>query len=86
MEFSPDDNFLAFRNGSYPVHSDNMPNTVWVYDLRRLDFASIINFVKPVRCFKWSPAENLLCITTGTSHIYFWTGEDRLMTACDLPY
>lgn len=61
-----------------------MPNTVWVYDIKRLDFAFIVNFMKPVRSFKWSPTESLLCITTGTSHIYFW--NDGVMNSCDLPY
>lgn len=54
--------------------------------MQALDYASVVNFVKPVRNFKWSPTESLLCITTNTNHIYFWSGGDRLITACDVPY
>jgi hypothetical protein len=63
-----------------------MPNTVWIYDMRQLDYVSIINFSKPVKTFKWSPTDNNLCITTGTAFIHFWSGSDRLINSCDLPY
>ncbi|KAM8790266.1 WD repeat-containing protein WRAP73 [Rhynchonycteris naso] len=66
LAFSPDNYFLATRN-------DNVPNAVWIWDVRRLRLFVVLEHLSPVRSFQWDPQQPRLAICTGSSKVYLWS-------------
>ncbi|XP_012589976.1 PREDICTED: WD repeat-containing protein WRAP73 [Condylura cristata] len=66
LAFSPDNYFLATRN-------DNVPNAVWIWDVRKLRLAVVLEQQAPVRAFQWDPRRPRLAVCTGGSKVYLWS-------------
>ncbi|XP_057355625.1 WD repeat-containing protein WRAP73 isoform X5 [Manis pentadactyla] len=66
LAFSPDSYFLATRN-------DNVPNAVWIWDVRKLRLFAVLEQLRPVRSFHWDPQQPRLAICTGGSKVYLWS-------------
>lgn len=66
LAFSADSYFLATRN-------DNVPNTVWVWDIQKLRLLVVLEQLAPVRSFLWDPQQPRLAICTGGSKVYLWS-------------
>ncbi|XP_037002845.2 WD repeat-containing protein WRAP73 isoform X2 [Artibeus jamaicensis] len=66
LAFSPDSCFLATRN-------DNVPNAVWIWDVRKLRLFVVLEQLGPVRAFQWDPQQPRLAICTGGSKMYLWS-------------
>ncbi|XP_045714739.1 WD repeat-containing protein WRAP73 isoform X3 [Phyllostomus hastatus] len=66
LAFSADSCFLATRN-------DNVPNAVWVWDVRKLRLFVVLEQLGPVRAFQWDPQQPRLAICTGGSKVYLWS-------------
>ncbi|KAK2493697.1 hypothetical protein MC885_010390, partial [Smutsia gigantea] len=66
LAFSPDSYFLVTRN-------DNVPNAVWIWDVRKLRLFAVLEQLHPVRSFHWDPQQPRLAICTGGSKVYLWS-------------
>ena len=77
MEWSRDGQFLATRN-------DNMPNTVWIWEIVTLSLKALLVHLQPVKTLAWCPRNNDLAICTGNGKIFFWSTEGA--SVCDVPY
>ncbi|XP_032903692.1 WD repeat-containing protein WRAP73 isoform X2 [Amblyraja radiata] len=66
IAFSPDNRFLATRN-------DNMPNTVWIWDVQKLKQYVVLEQISAVRNFQWDPRRTRLAICTGSTKVYLWS-------------
>lgn len=77
MGWSFDGQFLATRN-------DNMPNTVWIWEMQTLSLKVILQHLQQIKYFSWSPTTNDLAICTGIGKIYFWSNEGA--SICDVPF
>jgi len=62
---------------------DNMPNTVWIWEVTSLSLFSVAVQLKPVKHFVWSPSSHILAIATENSKIYILTLDDA--SVCDIP-
>lgn len=51
---------------------DNMPSTVWIWDMTTLELASVLIHTNVVKSFKFSPSSNDLYIVTGLGRVYTW--------------
>ena len=65
MEWSYTSHYLATR-------CDNMPTTLWIWDMTTLELASVLIHINPVKQFKFSPNSNDLYIVTGQGRVYSW--------------
>ncbi|KAJ3117278.1 hypothetical protein HDU96_007317 [Phlyctochytrium bullatum] len=78
-EFSCDGRFMATRN-------DNMPNTLWIWDLVNLCQVALIQQLQPLRHVRWSPLKpNLLAFTCGAGYLYLWGGPGLGCDAVEIP-
>ena len=77
MEWSNDGQYVATRN-------DNMPNTVWIWDITSLTLKVVLIHLQPVKTFSWSARTNDLAICTGSCKIFFWSMEGA--SICEVPY
>ena len=84
VSFSPSGAYLASR-------SDEHPNTVWVWDCRRIKAHAVLEFRSRVTSFKWKPEgggggeeESKLAIATGCSSVFVWA-EGGGMAKVDVP-
>lgn len=68
MGWSADSRFLATRE-------DSKPNTVWIWETRKLQPFSLITHKMSVRAFKWNPVHCRLAICTGNSRVYLWSPD-----------
>ncbi|XP_066547165.1 WD repeat-containing protein WRAP73 [Amia ocellicauda] len=66
MAFSSDSRYLATKN-------DNMPNSVWLWDIQKLRLFVVLEQVAPVRSFQWDPRRPRLALCTGNSKVYLWS-------------
>ncbi|RUS26673.1 WD repeat domain 8 [Jimgerdemannia flammicorona] len=67
-EFNSDGKMLATRN-------DNMPNTLWIWDLSVLQPVGVLAQQQPVLVAKWNPVvPDILALCTGNGCIYLWNG------------
>ncbi|XP_037355400.1 WD repeat-containing protein WRAP73 isoform X2 [Talpa occidentalis] len=66
LAFSPDNCFLATRN-------DNVPNAVWIWDVRKLRLSVVLEQRAPVRAFQWDPQRPRLAVCTAGSKVYLWS-------------
>ena len=65
MEWSFDSQYLATK-------CEEMPQTVWIWDLTTLDLTSVLIHLDHVRCFKFAPQSHALYIATGQKRLFSW--------------
>lgn len=53
--------------------SDNMPQSLWVWDMQRLGLLAVLEQTGPVRCFNWDPCRPRLALCTGNGRVYLWS-------------
>ena len=51
---------------------DNMPTTIWIWDMTTLELASVLIHTNPVKSFSFSPNSNDLYIVAGCGRVYTW--------------
>ncbi|KAG0604314.1 hypothetical protein M758_10G161700 [Ceratodon purpureus] len=66
MAWSADSRYLFTRN-------DNMPTALWIWDVARLELASLLIHKDPIRAAAWDPIFPRVAICTGTPYLYMWT-------------
>jgi hypothetical protein len=66
MSWSFDSNFLATKN-------DNMPHTLFVWQVSTLSLHTVILQNRPIKSFSWSPTDHILLICTENSKLYSFT-------------
>nr|XP_033777656.1 WD repeat-containing protein WRAP73 isoform X1 [Geotrypetes seraphini] len=66
LAFSPDNRYLATKN-------DNMPHTIWIWDVQKMKLFVVLEQVMEVRFFQWDPRQSRLAICTGSSKVYLWS-------------
>ncbi|KAI9325583.1 WD40-repeat-containing domain protein [Obelidium mucronatum] len=77
-EFSCDGRYIASRN-------DNMPNTLWIWDLVNLSQVALIQQLSAIKQIAWNPMDpELLAISCSNSFVYLWSKE-RGCSAIEVP-
>ncbi|XP_014739407.1 PREDICTED: WD repeat-containing protein WRAP73 isoform X1 [Sturnus vulgaris] len=66
LAFSADNCFLATKN-------DNIPNAVWIWDIRKLKLSVVLEQLCTIQGFQWDPCQPRLAVCTGTSRVYLWS-------------
>ncbi|NXP29239.1 WRP73 protein, partial [Scytalopus superciliaris] len=66
LAFSADNCFLATKN-------DSIPNTVWIWDIRKLKLLVVLEQLCTIQCFQWDPRQPRLALCTGNSRVYLWS-------------
>ncbi|CAL4253458.1 unnamed protein product, partial [Meganyctiphanes norvegica] len=66
MQFSSDNRYLATRN-------DNMPSTLWIWTVTKLQLKAVCVHTNPVKAFAWDPKQSRLAVCTGNNYVYFWS-------------
>ncbi|KAJ8320300.1 hypothetical protein KUTeg_001887 [Tegillarca granosa] len=52
---------------------DNMPNTLWIWDIQRLTLCTVLIQGAAIKCIKWDPNRTRLALCTGTNKLYMWS-------------
>ncbi|KAJ3681824.1 hypothetical protein LUZ60_014397 [Juncus effusus] len=65
LSWSSDSQYFFTRN-------DSMPNILWIWDICRLELASVLVQKDPIRTAIWDPNHPRLVLCTGSSYIYMW--------------
>ncbi|POI32618.1 hypothetical protein CIB84_003630 [Bambusicola thoracicus] len=76
LAFSPDNCFLATRNGIQMISSflsDNIPNAVWIWDIQKLKLFVVLEQLCAIQSFQWDPRQPRLAVCTGNSKVYLWS-------------
>ncbi|XP_075461025.1 WD repeat-containing protein WRAP73 isoform X2 [Ascaphus truei] len=66
LAFSPDNRYLASKN-------DNMPHSIWIWDIQKMRLFVVLEQTAMVRSFQWDPIQPRLAICTGNSRVYLWS-------------
>ncbi|CAH1774533.1 unnamed protein product [Owenia fusiformis] len=66
LAFSADNRYLYTRN-------DNMPHTLWIWDIQNLCLNVMIIQNSPIKCVQWDPKQTRLAMCTGNNKIYMWS-------------
>ncbi|XP_026577859.1 WD repeat-containing protein WRAP73 [Pseudonaja textilis] len=66
LAFSSDNSFLATKN-------DNLPNTVWIWDVQKMKLYGVLEHLGPVQDFHWDPKQPRLALCTGNTKVYLWS-------------
>ncbi|KAM4651427.1 WD repeat-containing protein WRAP73 [Discoglossus pictus] len=66
LAFSPDNRYLASKN-------DNMPYSVWIWDIQKMKLFVVLEQTSVVRSFHWDPIHPRLAICTGNNRVYLWS-------------
>eukprot|EP00195_Chlamydomonas_chlamydogama_P006395 CAMPEP_0202899000 /NCGR_PEP_ID=MMETSP1392-20130828/7362_1 /ASSEMBLY_ACC=CAM_ASM_000868 /TAXON_ID=225041 /ORGANISM="Chlamydomonas chlamydogama, Strain SAG 11-48b" /LENGTH=368 /DNA_ID=CAMNT_0049585083 /DNA_START=375 /DNA_END=1481 /DNA_ORIENTATION=- len=64
--WSCDSQYLATIN-------ENMPNTVWVWDMRAMELGAVLMHQGHVKDMSWAPQGHSLTIVGGNSKVYMWS-------------
>ena len=59
---------------------DNLPTTVWLWDVSSLRLAALLVQTSPVRSLAWDPALPRLALVTGQSSLHLWTPLGALIS------
>lgn len=78
VKFSADDLYMATVN-------ENMPTTVWVWDIQKLALCSVLSHRKPIKSIMWDPCRHRMCISTSNSKLYLWSPEGCSIVDVPLP-
>lgn len=60
------------------IFVDNMPYTVWIWDVCTLEVIGVVTCVNPIKGVKWMKKENNLCIYNGTDRVIFWKNNGNI--------
>lgn len=52
---------------------DNVPNAVWIWDIKKLRLFVVLEQLSPVRAFQWDPQQPRLALCTGGGKVYVWS-------------
>ncbi|XP_076355380.1 WD repeat-containing protein WRAP73-like isoform X2 [Tachypleus tridentatus] len=79
LSFSSDSCFLASI-------SDNMPTTIWIWDVKNLVMSDILIQAHPVK--SWDPIQARLAICCSNNYVYFWSSSGCLCVEipCEGPF
>lgn len=66
VSFSNSCRFMATRN-------DNMPNTLWIWDVLTLKLATVLIQISSIKAIEWDPVQDRLALCTGNNKLYFWS-------------
>mmetsp|Transcript_17342 Transcript_17342/g.33382 ORF Transcript_17342/g.33382 Transcript_17342/m.33382 type:complete len:435 (-) Transcript_17342:1765-3069(-) len=78
VAWSGDNRYLVTRN-------DNMPTTVWIWDMSRLELATVLIQIDPVKSIDWDPVHCRLALCTGGPKIFLWAPEGSSCVHIPLP-
>jgi len=75
-EWSPNGELLATLN-------DNMPYSVWIWNMTRLNLLTIVDHKDKISSFKWSPGNvERLAICCGNDKLYMWSKAGSVIIRC----
>jgi WD40 repeat protein len=78
LSFGCNGRYMASRN-------DNMPTSVWIWDVQALKLVALLHQTHPVRQLSWSPVRpEELAICCGNGCVYLWEAE-RGPEALEIP-
>lgn len=66
LAFSADNRYLASKN-------DNMPYSVWIWNIQKMKLFAVLEQSSAVRSFVWHPVQPRLAVCTGNSRVYLWS-------------
>ncbi|KAL3853022.1 hypothetical protein ACJMK2_016608 [Sinanodonta woodiana] len=69
--FSSDCRYMCTRN-------DNMPHTLWIWDIKKLAHVAVLILSSPIRSVAWDPKKPRLALCTGTNKLYMWSPAGSL--------
>ncbi|WAR26717.1 WRP73-like protein [Mya arenaria] len=69
--FSSDCKYMFSRN-------DNMPHTLWIWDIQKLSACAIIIQNAPIKHVEWDPTRTRLALCTGVNKLYMWSPAGSL--------
>ncbi|CAH9098054.1 unnamed protein product [Cuscuta europaea] len=78
MSWSNDSEYICTRN-------DSMPAVLWIWDVQRLELATILIQKDPIRAVAWDPSSTRLVLCTGSPHLYMWTPSGAYCINVPLP-
>ncbi|CAH9090720.1 unnamed protein product [Cuscuta epithymum] len=78
MSWSNDSEYICTRN-------DSMPAVLWIWDVHRLELATILIQKDPIRAVAWDPSSTRLVLCTGSPHLYMWTPSGAYCINVPLP-
>ncbi|XP_013397882.1 WD repeat-containing protein WRAP73-like [Lingula anatina] len=64
--------FSANSKYLYTIN-DNMPHTLWIWDIQTLSLAFLLIHASPIKCVEWDPVHTRLGLATGNNSIYMWS-------------
>lgn len=53
--------------------ADNIPNAVWIWDVRKLKLSVVLEQLCSIQNFQWDPCQPRLAVCTGSSRVYLWS-------------
>ncbi|XP_069120373.1 WD repeat-containing protein WRAP73-like [Argopecten irradians] len=71
VAFSCDCRYMYTKN-------DNMPHTLWIWDVQRLSLCTVLIQAAPIKCVAWDPHQPRLAVCTGTNKLYMWSPAGSL--------
>ncbi|XP_048751589.2 WD repeat-containing protein WRAP73-like [Ostrea edulis] len=71
LAFSCDCRYMYTRN-------DNMPNTLWIWDVQKLKLCAVLTQGAVIKCVEWDPLQPRLSLCTGTNKLYMWSPAGSL--------
>ncbi|KAJ3412423.1 WD repeat-containing protein wrap73 [Chytridiales sp. JEL 0842] len=78
-QFSCNGRYLATRN-------DNMPNTLWIWDILHVSQVALIQHLQPIKSIHWNPIDpEVLAINCGNGHLYLWSGPSKGCELIEVP-
>ncbi|KRX10945.1 WD40-repeat-containing domain [Pseudocohnilembus persalinus] len=77
IQWSHNNNFLATK-------SSNMPNTIWIWDVAKLELKYVLNHINPVTSFSWSPLYPIMAISSGQNKFFFFKLDHA--SSCQPPF
>ena len=66
LSFSADCKYMCTRN-------DNMPHTLWIWDIQKLSVCAVLVQSAPIKCVDWDPTKTRLALCTGVNKLYMWS-------------
>lgn len=71
LAFSFDCKYIYTRN-------DNMPCTLWIWDVQKLKLSAVITQGTAIKYVEWDPRQSRLALCTGTNRLYMWSPAGSL--------
>ncbi|KAJ2809963.1 hypothetical protein H4S07_002953, partial [Coemansia furcata] len=58
---------------------ESMPHAVWIWSVSDMRLVAVVQTLRAVRAWAWSPVENTLAVATGTPAVCLWRAGDGCM-------